>query len=67
MPPSAIAYITTFLPDISYNTLTVLQNDMESGFAMYGRMKRKLSYRNEWESFYNVVCAELETRDKDAT
>ena len=65
LPPFAIAYITTFLPDISYNTLTVFKNDMESGFAMYERMKRELSYRNEWESFYKAVCEEIEKRDKD--
>ena len=67
LPPSAIAYIQTFLPDISYNTLTVFKNDMESGFAMYERMKRELSYRNEWESFYKAVFAELEKREKDET
>ena len=62
LPPSAIAYIQTFLPDISYNTLTVFRNDMESGFAMYERMKRELSYRDNWKLFYTEVCAEIEKR-----
>ena len=62
LPPSAIAYIQTFLPDISYNALTVFRNDMESGFAMYERMKRELSYRDNWKLFYTEVCAELEKR-----
>ena len=67
LPPSAIAYIQTFLPCISYNTLTVFKNDMESGFAMYERMKRELSYRDNWKLFYTEVCAEIEKRKENAT
>ena len=65
LPPSAIAYITTFLPDISYNTLTVFRNDMESGFAMFARMNWHLSYQKEWKDFHKAVCAELEKRKEN--
>lgn len=66
-PPDAIAYIKSFLPYISYNTLTVFRDDMTSNFAMVDRMNWNLSYRKEWEDFYNAVCAELEKRKKNAT
>ena len=65
LPPFAIAYITTFLPDISYRTLSVFRDDMTSNFAMVDRMNWNLSYRKEWKDFYNAVCAELEKRKEN--
>ena len=61
-PPEAIAYIKSFLPYISYNTLTVFRDDMTSNFKRVDRMNWNVSYRKEWEDFYNAVMAELEKR-----
>jgi len=65
LPPFAIAYITTFLPDISYRTLSVFRDDMKSNFAMFARMNWYLSYQKEWKDFHKAVCAELEKRKEN--
>ena len=66
-PPDAIAYIKSFLPYISYNTLTVFRDDMTSNFKMVDRMNWNVSYRKEWKELLDAVRAELEKRKENAT
>lgn len=48
MPSVTIDYIRYLIPQLSTNTLFVMQRDIRETIVSYGRLKRKLYMEAEW-------------------
>ncbi len=62
MPSVTIDYISYLVPQLSANTLFVMQRDIRETIASYGRIKRKLYMEAEWIKLESVLREEYEKK-----
>ena len=62
MPGIAIDYISYLAPQLSANTLFVMQRDIRETITSYGRIKRKLYMEAEWIKLESVLREEYERK-----
>ena len=62
MPGVTIDYIRYLIPQLSANTLYVMQRDIRETIAGYGRLKRKLYMEVEWIELEYALRKEYEKK-----
>ncbi len=62
MPDVTINYIRYLIPQLSANTLYVMQRDIRETIVMYGRTKRKLYMEVEWIGLETELRKEYEKK-----
>ena len=62
MPGVTIDYIRYLIPQLSANTLFVMQRDIRETIIMYGRTKRKLYMEVEWIGLESELRKEYEKK-----
>lgn len=62
MPSVTIDYIRYLIPQLSANTLYVMQRDIRETITSYGRIKRKLYMEAEWIKLESVLREEYERK-----
>lgn len=62
MPGVTIDYIRYLIPQLSANTLYVMQRDIRETIVMYGRTKRKLYMEVEWIGLESELRKEYEKK-----
>ena len=69
MPSVTIDYIRYLIPQLSANTLYVMQRDIREAIARYGRMERELYMEVEWIELESALRKEYEKKKavQDAT
>ena len=62
MPGIAIDYISYLAPQLSANTLFVMQRDIRETITSYSRIKRKLYMETEWIKLESELRTEYEKK-----
>lgn len=62
MPGVTIDYIRYLIPQLSANTLYVMQRDIRETIASYGRIERKLYMEVEWIELESELRKEYEKK-----
>ena len=67
MPSVTIDYIRYLIPQLSANTLYVMQRDIRETIVNYGRIKTKLYMEVEWIELESELRKEYEKKKKVVT
>ena len=62
MPSVTIDYIRYLIPQLSANTLYVMQRDIREAIARYGRIERELYMEVEWIELESALRKEYEKK-----